>query len=171
MTEQPDHPPASPPTAATSAEASVDPDDHDEPIEGAGIVNADFAGTGALLAVAAAGVLAPDTFGSLTAAVSGVLFAVGVVGFLWGYATGVVRSRDEQITLGGLFFLAGTAPKVVRFRLRIALAAQVVVAVVAASIRPYTSVAFVVLAPMLGLGLLAVWGARYGQFAAKEDRR
>ena len=169
MTEHPDHPPAGPPTTGPTADTR--PDDRDEPVEGAGIVNAAFAGTGALLAVAVAGALAPDTFGSLTAAVSGLLFAVGVVGFLWGYATGVVRSRDEQITLGGLFFLADTAPKVVRFRLRLALAVQVVIAVAAASIRPYTAVAFVVLAPMLGLGMLAVWGARYGRFAAKEDRR
>lgn len=145
--------------------------DDDQPFEGAGVVNLDFAGTGALLVVATVGAVAPDSFGTLTAVVSGLLFAVGVVGFLWGYATGVVRSRDEQITLGGLFFLAGTAPKVVRFRLRLALAVQVVAAVAAASIRPYTSVAFAVLAPMFGLGLLAVWGARYGQFAAKEERR
>jgi hypothetical protein len=101
--------------------------------------------------------------------VSGALFAVGVVLFLWGYAVGVARSRDEQITLGGLFFLSGTAPKVVRFRLRLAFAVQVVIAVVAASVRPYTAVAFAVLAPMLGLGAMAMWGARYGAFHPKDD--
>lgn len=147
----------------------------DSPAEdhpGTGIVNAAFAGTGALLAVAVAGTLDPDAFGGLTAIVSGVLFSIGIVAFLWGYANGVVRSREEKITLGGLFFLSHTAPKVVRFRLRGALAVQVVVATVAASIRPYTAVAFAVLAPMLGLGLLALWGARHGSFFARgeEDR-
>jgi hypothetical protein len=147
--------------------ASVPSGDTD--MAGSGLVNLDFAGTGALLVAAVAGVAAPDTFDVATVAVSGVLFAVGIVAFLWGYATGVVRSRDETITLGGLFFLAGTAPQVVRFRMRLALAVQVVAAVAAAAIRPYTAVAFAVLAPMLGLGLMAAWAARHGEFEPKED--
>lgn len=138
---------------------------------GQGLVNASFLGTGALLVVGVAGTLAPDELGEVTAVVSGILFAVGVVAFLYGYAAGVVRSRDEQVTLGGLFFLSGTAPKVVRFRLRLALLAQTAVAVAAASIRPFTEVAFAVLAPMLGLGLMAAWGAKHGVFHPKEPRR
>ncbi|WP_436795603.1 hypothetical protein [Actinospongicola halichondriae] len=139
--------------------------------EGPGVVNAAFAGTGALIAAAGAGVASPDSLGALTAVVAGALFAVGVVAFLWGYANGVVRSREEKITLGGLFFLSHTAPAVVRFRLRAALGIQVVVAVIAASVRPYTAVAFAVLAPMYGLGLLALWGARFGTFFPRDDGR
>jgi hypothetical protein len=150
----------------TDTDHSAGADDH----EGAGLVNLAFAGTGAVVVVGVSGALAPDTFGGTTAFVSGVLFVIGVVCFLWGYATGVVRSRDEQVTLGGLFFLSGTAPKVVRFRLRLALLVQVMVAVAVAAVRPYTSVAFVVLAPMFGLGLLAMWGARHGSFAPKDER-
>ena len=146
------------------------PDSEDETL-GAGTVNAAFAGTGALVVVAAAGAAAPDRLGEVTAVVSGMLFVVGVVAFLWGYATGVVRSKDEQVTLGGLFFLAGTAPRVIRFRLRVALAVQVVVAVAAAVARPYTAVAFAVLAPMYGLGLMSMWGARHGVFHPKTDAR
>ena len=150
-----DDPPAHPPT------------DVDERT-GQGLVNASFAGTGALVVAGLAGVLAPDDLGELTAVVSGLLFVVGVVAFLYGYAAGVVRSKDEQVSLGGLFFLSGTAPRVVRFRLRIAFAVQIVVAVAAASIRPYTAVAFAVLAPMLGLGLMSTWGAKHGVFPPKE---
>jgi hypothetical protein len=150
----------------TDDPAPAGPEEH----TGAGLVNLAFAGTGAVVVAGVAGALAPDALGQMTAIVSGALFVVGVVCFLWGYATGVVRSRDEQVTLGGLFFLSGTAPRVVRFRLRLALAVQVVVAIVVAGIRPYTSVAFVVLAPMFGLGLLATWGARHGTFAAKDER-
>lgn len=135
------------------------------------LVNVAFAGCGLELVAAAAGVASPDRFGGLTAVVAGVCFFVGVVAFLYGYAAGVVRSRDERITLGGLFFLSGTAPKVVRRRLRTALVVQVVIAAVAASIRPYTAVAFIVLAPMLGLGMMAAWGARHGTFFAKDDPR
>jgi hypothetical protein len=144
------------------------PDDRADDYEGAAIVNASFAGTGLLFVACGAGVLAPDDLGGVTAVVSGVLFVVGIVAFLWGYANGVVRSRDEQITLGGLFFLSHTAPKLVRFRLRIALVAQIVLAALAAAIRPYTAVAFAVLAPMYGLGLMALWGARFGVFFPKD---
>ncbi len=104
-----DSPPPGP--SADAAEA-----DDVEVHEGAALVQLSFIGTGALLVAAGAGALSPDGAGALTAWVSGVLFAIGVVLFLWGYAVGVVRSREEQITLGGLFFLSGTAPKVVRFR-------------------------------------------------------
>lgn len=140
------------------------PDQHDGP----GVVNASFAGTGLLLFAATVGVLSPDSFGVLTAVVAGLLFVVGVVAFLWGYANGVVRSREEKVTLGGLFFLSHTAPKIVRFRLRGALVVQIIAATVAASVRPYTSVAFAVLAPMYGLGLMALWGARHGTFFRRD---
>ena len=43
------------------------------------------------------------------------------------------------------------------------------IAVVVASIRPYTAVAFAVLAPMLGLGAMAMWGARHGDFPPRDD--
>lgn len=157
-----DTPPTSPPADRSR------PDD-DDAHEGAGLVQLSFIGTGALLVAAVFGALTPDGAGTFTAWVSGLLFAVGVVLFLWGYAVGVARSREEQITLGGLFFLSGTAPKLVRFRLRLAFAVQVAIAVAAASVRPYTAVAFAVLAPMLGLGAMAIWGARYGTFEARDD--
>ena len=155
----------SPPTTPPAGTSEPDEEAH----EGAGLVQLSFVGTAALLVAGVVGVLSPDGAGAFTAWVSGALFAVGVVLFLWGYAVGVVRSREEQITLGGLFFLSGTAPKVVRFRLRLAFAVQVALAVVAASVRPYTAVAFAVLAPMLGLGAMAMWGARHGTFHPRED--
>ncbi len=159
-----DTPPTSPP-----ADASPPEDDDVDVHEGGGLVQLAFVGTGALLVAGVLGALTPDGAGTFTAWVSGVLFAVGVVLFLWGYAVGVARSRDEQISLGGLFFLVGTAPKVVRFRLRLAFAVQVAIAVVVASVRPYTAVAFAVLAPMLGLGAMAMWGARHGEFPPRDD--
>lgn len=138
--------------------------------DGAALVNAAFAGTGVLLVAGVVGAASPDRWGGLTAVVSGILFAVGVVAFLYGYAVGVVRSAEEKVGLAGLFFLSGTAPKVVRVRMRGALVAQIVIATAVASARLYTSVAFAVLAPMLGLGLMAAWGARHGTFFPKERR-
>jgi hypothetical protein len=171
-----DHLPTPDPDARTgdrSADPAAGPPTADgaagDPRAGAGLVRVDFAGTGALAVACAAGIVAPDSAGTFTAAVAGVLFTAGVGLFLWGYATGVVRSREEQVTLPGLFFLSGTAPKVVRFRLRLAFAVQVALAVAAASIRPYTEVAFAVLAPMLGIGAMSAWGARHGTFFPRED--
>ncbi len=148
--------------------SEVDTEIPEEVPPGAGLVNLGFVGTAAVIVVTAAGALAPDTFGTLTAVVSGVLFAVGVVLFLYGYATGVVRSKDEEVTLAGLFFLSHTAPAVIRFRLRLLLVVQTVAATAAAVARPYTAVAFAVLAPMFGLGVMAAWGAAHGSFFAKD---
>lgn len=145
------------------------PDLPAQPEPGARLVNVAVIGTGAFLIAAVAGAAAPDTFGGFTAAVSGLLFVAGVVLFLWGYANGVVRSKDEQVTFPGLFLLSHTAPRIVRVRLRGALAVQVVAAFTVAVLRTYTSVAFAVLAPMFGLGVMAMWGARYGTFFPKAD--
>ena len=73
------------------------------------------------------------------------------------------------VTLGGLFFLGeGTAPADVRRALRVLLAVQVLVAVVAASVRPFSELAFGILVPMLGLGMITLWAARHGAFAPKD---
>ena len=47
---------------------------------------------------------------------------------------------------------------------------QVLAVVVAASIRPFTEVAFGILAPMFGLGMMALWGGRYGDFPERPPR-
>ena len=80
------------------------------------------------------------------------------------YAIAVGRSRTVDIGIGGLYFVAGSAPKEIRVNLLGSLAVQVIVAVVAASVRPFTSVAFAVLAPLWGLGLTGLWAARHGTF-------
>ena len=98
-----------------------------------------------------------------------VLFAIGVVVFLAAFLTAVQRSRYEVIAVGGLYFLAGCAPQPVQVRLLGALAVQIVVAVVAASLAPFSSVAFGILVPVLGLGLAGLWGARHGQFPPRPD--
>ena len=107
----------------------------------------------------------------MTAIVAGICFGVGVVAFLWGYANGVVRSPRRTDHPRRAVLPLAHGPEVVRFRMRVAFAVQVAVAVVVAAIRPYTSVAFIVLAPMLGLGLMAAWGARHGTFFPKDQRR
>ena len=139
--------------------------------QGGGLLNATFAGTGAIVATSVAAALAPDTFGLVHAVLAGVLFAVGTGGFLWAYALGVSRSRTDLVSIPGLFFLSGSvAPADVRRPFRVALAAQVVATVAAAAIRPYTEVAFGILAPMSAMGLMATWGGRYGSFPPRPPK-
>jgi len=151
-------------TTKPEAEADVD-----QEIEGTGIINVSWAGTGLYTGVAIAGTIAPDTFSTATAVVSIALFFVGCFVFLWAYAVAVSRSRTDLIGIGGLYFLAGTAPKVVRFRLRLSFAVEIVVAVASASIRPFTPMAFGFLVPVFGLGLCGLWGARYGTFEPRPQ--
>lgn len=139
----------------------------DEVAPGEEIVRASFAGTALLALAAAAGVVDPDPLGLVTATVAVVLFALGCGLFLWAYGIAVNRSRTDAIGIGGLFFLAGSAPRRVRLRLLGSFVAQAVIAVGAASARPYTNLAFAVLAPVYGLALSGLWASKHGAFAPR----
>jgi hypothetical protein len=147
----------------------------DRPGEGAGgdlICRVTIWATGVFVVASALAAAWPDTFLPLSVPVDLVLFAAGCGAFLWAYALAIGRSRYETITMGGLFFLGeGVAPAEVTRLLRGALGVQVVVAVTAAAVRPFTALAFSVLVPMLGLGLIALWAARHGRFSAKPSER
>lgn len=102
-------------------------------------------------------------------------FSVGIVAFLWGYWTAVQRSRTDNISVAALYFLVDNcAPQSVARLMNSALGVQVVVAVATAISRTTTdgragsTLAFGVLAPMMGLGLNGLWGATYGSFAPRQ---
>jgi hypothetical protein len=138
--------------------------------EGDGIVALDLVGTGVFVAMATLATILPDEVARAAALVDVALFGVGVVAFLWAYAIAVARSRTDAVSVAGVYFLADdVAPRPTRIRIRLALAIQVVVAIVTASIRLYTAVAFGVLVPMFGLGLMGLWGARHGRFAPRDE--
>jgi hypothetical protein len=48
------------------------------------------------------------------------------------------------------------------------LAVEILVALTTASVRPFTSLAFGVLAPVYGLALAGLWGAQYGTFKPRR---
>ena len=130
-----------------------------------GIVKVAFVGTVSLIATSIAAAALPSTFGLAHAGLSVVLFVIGTAAFLWAYALGVSRSRADLVSVPGLFLLAGAAaPPTTQRALRTAVALEVVAVVAAASIRPFTEVAFGILAPMFGLGLMGLWGGRHGEF-------
>jgi hypothetical protein len=104
-------------------------------------------------------------------------FVVMVLWFFLGTALFVVdlvlaaaRSRDDLMGIGGLFFLAGSAPPAARLNLLGSLALSTVTAVAGAAVRPFTPLAFGVLAPMLPLALCGWWAVRHGRFPAAPTR-
>ena len=139
--------------------------------DGTLIINLSWAGTSVYTALALAGTIVPDWFAIPTAVVSGVLFAIGCVVFLWAYALAVSRSRTDAIGIGGLYFLVGTAPPEPAFRLRLSFGIEVAAAIVSASIRPFTPMAFGFLVPVYGLGMMGLWGARHGTFEPRRVER
>jgi hypothetical protein len=139
-------------------------------LEGRPIIVASLAGTAIFTAVAVAAAIAPKALGGVAVAVDLVLFALGIAAFLSAYALAIGRSRFDAIGIGGLYFLAGSAPAPVRRLLLGSLAVETVVAFATAGARPFSSLAFGILVPMFGLGLSGRWGARYGHFDPRDDR-
>jgi hypothetical protein len=134
------------------------------------ILRVDVWATGIFVVVAVLAAIVPRPMLVLAVPLELVLFAVGSAAFLWAYAVAVSRSQYEVVTMGGVFFPGSDVIPARAVRtLRLALAVQVVVAVAVAAARPFTAAAFAVLVPMLGLGLMALYGARFGRFATKPD--
>ena len=138
-------------------------------MEGRPIIVTSLVGTAIFTAVAVAAAIAPKTLGGTAVVVDLVLFALGVAAFLSAYAIAIGRSRFDAIGIGGLYFLAGSAPAPVRRLLLGALAVETVVAFATAGARPFSPLAFGILVPMFGLGLCGRWGARYGHFDPRDE--
>ncbi len=133
---------------------------------GSAIIAVDTAGTAMFVATASLEAVLLQHWSELVGiAVALGLFVVGCLAFLAGYLQAIQRSRTDEIAIVNLYLLGGsTAPRRVLLRLNLLLAAQIVVAVATASVRPFTTLAFGVLAPVFGLGLNGLWAARHGRF-------
>lgn len=135
------------------------------PVAGGRCGQAAWISTAVLVVALVAGVAAPEGGGGVAVVVvSLVLFAIGIATFGWAFAVAVARSRTEVLAVSNAFLLQGSAPAAVRRSFYAALAVQTVVAVTAAAVRPFTAVAFGILAPMSVLGFMALWGVRHGEF-------
>ena len=129
------------------------------------IVRASVWGTAcfaALAALAAATDAGPIVVVSVV--VDLLLFAAGCAAFVVTLVRVAERSRREEITLPGVWWLSGSAPSAVRRALLWSFGAEVAVGIATASARPFTGLAFGVLAPVYGLGLVGLWAARMGSF-------
>jgi hypothetical protein len=122
----------------------------------------------AVFAAVSIGALIDDDLVPVAALVSIALFLAGCALFAAVLVLAALRSRDDLMGIGGLFFLAGSAPPVVQWNLLGSLGVQVVVAVLAASVRPFTEMAFGTLVPTIALALCGLWSVRHGIFAARD---
>ena len=143
---------------------------------GARIIQASWAGTVLYTLAAVADLVAVRSLALPVILISSALFVAGLVAFMAAYVIAIGRSREVLIGMGGLYFLAGTAPARVQRHLLGSFAVQVVVAMVTASIGvavlpddASNPLAFGFLVPLYGLGLAGLWGARFGTFAPRPD--
>ena len=129
--------------------------------------------TGATLVFGAVSLLTwavAETLDLAYAILCGAVLVVGMALFLLGFWNGVQRSRAEAVTLAGLLGVStGHVGSVQRRRLWVANLVQVVIAIVFASLRPFSQQAFGLLVPMFGIGLAALWGSRFAVFFERDD--
>jgi hypothetical protein len=161
------------PSRAAAVAATYAP----ERLAGDVLIRADLAGTLLFGVTAAIAAIVFTTAWQWIAAITAlVLFALGVFAFLWSYWNAVQRSRTDEISVTGLYFLLGPAiPSRVRRTMLLTLTLQVVIALVTALARsegndgrPGTSLALGFLVPMFGFGLNGLWAAYHGDFPPRE---
>ena len=117
-----------------------------------------------LAVVAAFGLMAPESSRLFVVTASLTMFVLGLFLFVFGLMYGLRRSRVETVTVTGLFLLQNSAPRSIQRQFAWSTIAQLVVAFTAAALKPYTDIAFVILAPMLPVGSAALWSAQHGFF-------
>lgn len=91
-------------------------------------------------------------------------FVLGCAVFAVDLVLIAARSRESLMGIGGLFFLVGSAPRPIQWHLLGSFGAQVAVSLAAAAVRPFTPLAFGILAPTLGLAFCGLWAVRHGVF-------
>jgi hypothetical protein len=125
------------------------------------IVAASLAGTAVFAVTAVPAVAGLDNLKLAAAIVSLVQFVAAIPLSLVALARAALRTarQEDRITVGGLFFLQGSAPRPVRRLLIGSLLASLVVTVGTVSGEP-----FGVLQPVWPLALCAWWAARHGTF-------
>lgn len=125
------------------------------------VIAASWAGTALFAVTAVPAATGADAFEVPAAAVGLVLFAVSIPLSLAALARAAVRTarQEDRITVGGLFFLQGCAPKPVRRLFMGSLLASLAVVVATVTTAP-----FGVLQPVFPLALGAWWAAHHGTF-------
>ena len=128
------------------------------------LIRTSVLGTVLFTIVAVAAAALPDALAVVAVIVDLLLFTAGCAFFVLALLRAADRSREDELTLPGLFWLTGSAPAQVRRWLLGSFGVEVVVALATAFARPFTGLAFGILVPVYALGLVGLWGARAGTF-------
>ena len=136
-------------------------------MSGRGIVIASWAGDALFLVTAVPAALGVDAFDDVAIATALLLFVLSLVVWTVAFVRALVRStQGDDIVVANMFLTVGEAPRDVRFHLYGALVASIVIAAATAAAEP-----FGVLVPMLPLGFIGLWAARYGTFPPRPTSR
>jgi len=137
-----------------------------ERYRGRGIVIASWVSVALFAGVAIPAAAGVSTLDAVALGTAVTLFLAGIVVWLWAFLAAVVRSANgDDIVVASLFLVEGPAPRAVRFQLYAALTVSIGLAAATAA-----SDAFGILVPMLPIGFIGLWGARYGVFPPRRDR-
>jgi hypothetical protein len=132
-------------------------------VPGRAIIRSSWVGNAIFAVTALPAAFGVDALEPVAVVVALALFAVSLGVWAWAFAVAVARSAGgENIVVGNLFLLEGSAPKPVRLHLFGALGICLVITAVTASADP-----FGVLVPMLPIGLIGLWGARHGVYGPR----
>ena len=136
---------------------------------GDALLRVDIIATAILSVLSALTYLLADHLDLVFAVVSAAMFFIGAALMALGLWNGIQRSRVEEVTLVGLAAISKShVPARVRNTLWAAIAVQIVVTVLFASLRPFTQQAFGILAPTFALGVAILWSSRFGSFHRRE---
>jgi len=129
-------------------------------VQGARIVAGSWIGNLLFALTAIPHALDVDSFEGPAIGMTLALFGVSLVVWPWSFAAALVRSsQGDDLAVASLFLTVGDAPRAVRGHLFGALTVCIVLSAATAVANP-----FGVLVPMLPLGFIGLWAARYGTF-------
>jgi hypothetical protein len=135
---------------------------------GRGIIRLSWVATVVFAVTAIAGSVTLDApFQQIAFATAFGLFCLGAVVFAFAFVAMANRSRTHELGIGGLFFAAGTAPAAISRHLNGSFALQCLVALGTSVARPYSTLAFGWLVPLVGLACTGWWCARHGTFGPR----
>ena len=132
--------------------------------QGTRYITLSWLGIGVFGIVSIPTVIWPDTLGTANAIASLILFGLGCAGFVYSFLISANRSRTEILSVVGIYFLSKSAPRYITWYFRFQLLLICCIAFTTAGIRPFSALAFGILTPVYVLGLMGLWGAKWGSF-------
>ena len=132
---------------------------------GTWVLVASWTATALFVATAVPAALGLDAIDLAAATAALVLFGLSLVAWVDGLVRAAVRTtHGDDISVAGLYFLQGSAPRRIRRHLFGSLIVAVVCALATAVAEPFGT-----LVPSLQVALVGEWASRYGVYPARRE--